>query len=60
MPSQAFMKMVPEENPDISNADLVQQMAAAAKIYAKGPRPFALQKEYIAPKVMCQCLYRVK
>ena len=29
------MKMVLEENPDISNADLVQHMAAAAKIYSK-------------------------
>ena len=32
IPSQAFMKMVFEENPDISNANLVQHMAAAANI----------------------------
>ena len=35
MPSQAFMKMVLKENLDISNADLVQHMPTAAKIYAK-------------------------
>ena len=35
MPSQAFMKTVLEQNPDISNAELVAVMSHAAKTYAR-------------------------
>ena len=35
MPSQAFMKTVLAENPDISNAELVALMSDAAKMYAR-------------------------
>ena len=35
MPSQAFMKTVLAENPDISNAELVAHMSDAAKTYPR-------------------------
>ena len=35
MPSQAFMKTVLTENPDISNVELVAHMSDAAKTYAR-------------------------
>ena len=35
MPSQAFMKTVLAENPDINNAELVALMSNAVKMYAR-------------------------